>query len=348
MRQRIPANAMTSLHKIKDCEIRQDKATGQWVIYSRSRSKRPKDFRRKESGREKLAVFDANCPFCPGNETMLPQLLFEMQRPGSREWMCRVAPNKFPALRRSGTTARYAKGIYVAMDGFGSHEVIIESPHHNRQMADMSKKEVCAILETYHRRYVDLMEEHENMMTIIFRNHGPLAGTSLIHPHSQIIVTGMVPHHIRWREQEAQRYFDAWGKCVYCDILGYEMKERKRIVFENASFLAFVPYAANVPFEIWILPKKHEADFGAVSDAEKDDLSDILRDCIARLHTKLHDPDYNYVFNTAARYRSGEPQLHWYLEIRPRLTTRAGFEIGSGVNINPSVPEDDAAFLRGA
>ena len=125
------------------------------------------------------------------------------------------------------------------------------------------------------------------------------------------------------------------------------MKDQRRVIVENDYFIAFIPFAAQVPFEIWIMPKKHRANFGNISDAEKTDLAPALRYCLARLHGKLGDPDYNYVINTSARYRADEPQLHWYLQILPRLTTRAGFEIGSGININPSVPEKDIDFLRG-
>jgi len=332
---------------MKENEIRQNKVTRQWVIYARARRRRPKDFQRETITRKQPSALDERCPFCPGNESMLPPVIMERRRSGSNGWLTRVVPNKFPALTPEGNTDRYRKDIYVAMHGYGRHEVVIESPLHNRQIADMSLEEVGAVIETYHARYVDLMEEHRNMMTIIFRNHGPLAGTSLIHAHSQIIVTGMVPHHIRWREEEAQRYFDEWGRCVYCDMLEYEAREQQRVIVENHSFLAFVPFAADVPFEIWILPKKHAADFGSVSDSEKLDLASTLQVCLSGLHHKLNDPDYNYVINTAARFRAGEPQLHWYLQIRPRLTTQAGFEIGSGISINPSVPEEDAAFLRG-
>ena len=184
------------------------------------------------------------------------------------------------------------------------------------------------------------------MMTIIFRNHGVRAGTSLIHPHSQAIVTGMVPNHIRWREEQAQLYFDEWGRCVYCDILEFEMRNPKRVVLENPSFLAFVPFAAEVPFEIWIMPKQHQASFSQISDESKTFLARGLLDILNRLYTKLNDPDYNYIINTAPQYKAGEPQLHWYLQIRPRLTTLAGFEFGSGISINPSIPEEDADFLN--
>lgn len=332
---------------MKRYEIRQNKATRQWVIYSKARRKRPNDFAEKSRMRKKVSAFSKACPFCPGNEHILPPVIFEKQSKDGSRWLTRVVPNKYPALVPEGSLDRFHKGIYVEMEGYGLHEVVIENPEHNKQIADMSNEAIRAIVETYHRRYVEIMEEHKNMMTIIFRNHGELAGTSLIHPHSQIIVTGFVPQHIRWREQEAQQYYDQWGRCVYCDILEFEQKEGSRVIFENNSFLAFVPYAAEVPFEIWILPKSHKADFGSVSGVEREDLSFALKECLSRLSKKLHDPDYNYVINTAARFKADEPQLHWYLQIRPRLTTQAGFEIGSGININPSIPEDDAAFLRG-
>jgi UDPglucose--hexose-1-phosphate uridylyltransferase len=153
---------------------------------------------------------------------------------------------------------------------------------------------------------------------------------------------------VRWKEAEAQRYFDTWGRCVYCDILTFEGHEQQRIVFENASFLAFVPFAAEVPCEIWILPKQHQANFGAITAAAKHDLALALHDVLLRLHQTLHDPDYNYTIHTFARSPAHEPHLHWYIQIRPRLTTAAGFEVGAGMCVNPSLPEADAVLLNEA
>jgi UDPglucose--hexose-1-phosphate uridylyltransferase len=232
------------------------------------------------------------------------------------------------------------------MPGYGQHEVIIESPDHDQDLATMSIEEVETVIETYHKRYVSLMQVHKNMMAIIFRNHGMKAGASLSHPHSQMIVTGMVPQNIRVREQEAQRYYDQWQRCVYCDILEFEQHHRRRVIAENESFLAFIPFAADVPFETWIMPKEHEADFGSISAIEKSHFALILKNVLTRLYDKLSDPDYNYVINTAARYKAEEPQIHWYCQISPRLTTPAGFELGSGISINPSLPEIDADFLN--
>ncbi len=267
-------------------EIRQNKATKQWVIYAPSRGKRPSDFKRPEEKRQE-PEFDPGCPFCPGNESMLPDIIMELNGPEKNGWQARVVPNKFPALVPEGSPQRYRRGLYTAMNGYGRHEVIIENPVHNRQPAQMEAPEIGVVIEIYHRRYTDLMQQHGNMMTLIFRNHGWQAGTSLAHPHSQLIVTGMVPNHIRWREDQAQHYFDDTGRCVYCDILEFEARERGRVVAENQFFLAFIPFAAEVPFEIWIMPTKHQACFGDLADQEKPGLASILHHCLSLFHTKL-------------------------------------------------------------
>jgi UDPglucose--hexose-1-phosphate uridylyltransferase len=329
---------------MKTSKIRQNKATRQWVIYAPARRRRPKDFRKSDLKKE-IPPHDKRCPFCHNNEHMLTPIISDITDAGG-DWKVRTIPNKFPALTPHDDLKRVNKGIYISMKGYGQHEVVIETPVHNRQIGQMSVKEVGLIIEMYHKRYTDLMKKHKNMMVIIFRNHGMQAGTSLIHPHSQIIATGMVPHHVRWREEEALHYFDEWGRCVFCDILKFEMQFAKRIIYKNKSFIAFVPYAAEVPFEIWIMPVKHRAEFRDISDTEKMNLASALKIVLEKLHKKLNDPDYNYIINTSAQYRAKEPQLHWYLQILPRLMTRAGFEIGSGININPSIPEEDAIFLK--
>lgn len=328
-------------------EIRQNKATRQWVIYAPARRMRPRDFARAGGPVAAQPEYDPHCPFCPGHDSRLPSIISETPGPDG-EWGIRVVPNKYPALQPDGKMERNCHGLYVYMRGYGRHEVIIETPVHNRHPALMTDGEFASVIEAYHKRYTDLLSRYENMMVIIFRNHGERAGTSLAHPHSQLIATGMVPHHIRRREEEAERYFDEWGRCVFCDMLEFEMREGTRLVAENDSFVAYVPYAADVPFEVWVVPREHKADFGDATDGEKAALAALTREVLGRLCESLNNPDYNYVINTSAQYRSHEPQLHWYLQILPKLTTVAGFEIGSGISINPSIPEEDAAFLREA
>ncbi|MDB9315174.1 galactose-1-phosphate uridylyltransferase [Spirulina sp. CS-785/01] len=327
-------------------QIRLNPVTQEWVIYAPARRKRPQDFRQPEQ-QEDAPEEDPNCPFCPiNNETLEPRII-EIANATHTGWQTRVVPNKFPILTPEHSTMRCTKGMYIAMQGYGTHDVIIESPKHNETPATMPLEALEIVIETYHQRYLELMATNTNMMVILFRNHGKKAGASLRHPHSQIIGTGIVPQHFRWQEQEAQRYYDKWANCLYCDILKHELDEGDRIVLENHSFVALVPYAADVPFETWIMPKRHQGDFGSISEDEKGDFAAILQQMLRKLYFKLNNPDYNYVINTAARYRAEEPQVHWYCQIKPRFTTPAGFEIAAGININPSIPELDAAFLRG-
>lgn len=328
-------------------EIRQNKATQQWVIFVPERSERPHDVPTPQTQQADVPPYDAECPFCPGNEaTHLETIISEQADPASGHWQTRVVPNKFPVVTPDGDATRVPHGLYLTMPGYGRHEVIIEHPQHNQDIATMHAAEVERVIETYHRRYHDLLHIHEHMLITIFRNHGARAGTSLLHPHSQIVVTGFVPNSIRWREEEARRYFDEWGRCVFLDMLAFEQQEQRRVVLENESFVAFIPFAADVPFEVWIMPKRPQADFGTITDPEKADLAHALRDVLGRLRRVLHNPDYNYIINTPARYQRNEPHLQWYLQIRPRTTTPAGFEIGSGIPVNPSLPEDDAARLK--
>ncbi len=328
-------------------EIRQSKLTGEWIIFAPERVGRPGDFKKGREKRRELPAYDKNCPFCAGNEDKLVHS-FIMETPGlaGNPWQTRVLPNKYPALVPDKNITRSEDGIYLKMPAYGKHEVIVEHPKHNMSIGMMKDEEVRIIVETYWMRYKKLLEDERNLMVLIFQNHGPRAGASLLHPHSQLIATGMVPLLLRVREEVSQRYFDAYGRCVMCDILQFEASRKERVVLENDSFLSFIPFAAEVPYELWIVPKDHNASFGDISEKEKDDITVILKGVMNRLYYKLEDPDYNYMVISATRYKAGEPHLHWYLRVRPRLTTQAGFEIGSGISINPSLPEKDAEYLR--
>lgn len=328
-------------------QMRLNRATGEWVIYAPARRKRPHDLQKKESTEASSLGFDPDCPFCTGDEKTLQSELLDFPLSHGEQWQTRVISNKYPALTPSELPERVAHGIYLTTAGYGRQEVIIESPLHSMTLATMSVEAIEILIDTYHHRYLALMEDPEIMMVIIFRNHGSTAGASLRHPHSQIIGTSVVPRNRRWQDEEAQRYFDHWNRCLYCDLLQFEIQEGKRIIQENQSFVAFVPFAAQASCEVWIMPKQHQADFGSINPLQRKDFAAILQDVLARIYHKLNNPDYNYVINSAVRYKSEEPQVHWYCQIVPRLSTPAGFEIGSGISINPSLPEIDAKFLRG-
>jgi UDPglucose--hexose-1-phosphate uridylyltransferase len=318
------------------------------MILSPERAQRPYKFgERAESISH--PEYDPKCPFCPGNEAETPKEVFALRdgsAPDTPGWRVRVVENKFPALslNREGLRATY--GLYRWMEGVGRHEVIIESPIHNRTPALMSIDEVKDLLTAYHRRYLELSKGPRYPIIIIFRNQGPQAGTSLAHPHSQLIASPVVPRHIRYDLKEAERYWDDQGSCVYCDLMKFEVQERARLVSKNDDFLGIAPYASTLPYELWILPRVHQASFGELPEVGIEPLAWILRDCLRRLYRLLNNPDYNYVIHSAPHSTAGQPHYHWHLEILPRLTTRAGFEIGSGMYINIVAPEVAAERLR--
>ncbi len=327
--------------------IRQDLSTKDWTIFALERAKRPKDFSQKKRRKSSIR-HSANCPFCKGNEDKTPKELFRVSNDGS--WLIRVVPNKYPALSSreelNYSVSRHIDGPYLNMEGIGSHEVIIESPRHNDSIAFMEKKHLEKVLLAYKQRYVELSKNENYQLIIIFRNHGARAGTSLEHPHSQLIATPFVPAYVRNKLYESQRYFDDFGNCVYCDMIKNEIQSEKRMVYENDKFISFCPYASVVPYHTLILPKKHQSCFAEIDDSSLEDLADILKKILMGMDKLLGDPDYNYVIDSAPPDKSGAKHYHWHLEILPRLTTRAGFEIGSGMYINTILPEDCASSLR--
>ncbi len=327
-------------------QIRQNILTGEWVIFSPSRRKRPMDFI-QDSVPLDLPAYDPHCPFCPGNEAMLSEILYEHQHHQGQTWSSRLVYNKFPALTPEVHNQRDKNGIFIEGSGYGSHLVIIESPEHDLQFAEMQLSQIACVVETYHHCYQLLAEDPQVMLILLFKNYGRSAGASLYHPHSQAVASCVVPRYIRLREEQSQRYFDELGRCLMCDIIRSEAGDGSRMVFQNQSFAAFVPFASEVPCELWVVPIRHAADFNDINEQEKLDLAECLKTLTLTFKKRLQDPDYNFVIHSCTRFRSGEPQLHWFVRMVPRLTTRAGFEIGSGICINPSLPEIDAHFLRG-
>lgn len=328
-------------------EIRQNILTDQWVIYAPERANRPGQAPAARPDVTPLPERQADCPFCAGNERMLPSILLELSLDHDDTWQTRVVPDKHPVLSPEMDVAGTNRGIHFVTSNYGRHEVIIENPFHNRDLPLMAHEEVEMVVETYARRHSELYGMDERIESVIlFRNHGPLAGTSIRHPHSQVVATSIVPEFVARREHIAENYFQRNRKCILCDMLDFEQIDAARVVYENASFLAFAPFAADVPFEVWITPKQHSPDFGLVSHQEKEHFAVALQDVLQRIHDRLGDPDYNYIIHSYSRQHSIVPYLHWYLQIRPHLTAPAGFEMGSGMRVNPSLPEHDAEILR--
>ncbi len=326
--------------------LRQDPTTKEWVIFATERAKRPHDFVKhgfpREGERSK-----ATCPFCPGNETSTPPEIFVLRKNESSPWSVRVVSNKFAALVPGGTIEHKKVGsIYREMEGVGAHEVIIETPEHEQTLALLPETQILDVLRAYQERYRRLREEGWAKLILIFRNHGESAGTSLEHPHSQVIATPVVPKDIRRKYEVATTYYDDTGRCLYCDVLQDETALRERLIIDTEQFVVFHPFASKFPFETWIGPKKHQPSFGKVPEEDLPELAHVLKVTLESLHEALGDPDYNYVIHSAPVEDEQKSYYLWHIQIIPRLTKVAGFELGSGMSINTALPEETAKFMR--
>jgi len=327
-------------------EIRQNIAIREWVIIASERARRPHEFIQKKKVNKDGPDYVETCPFCPGNEHLAPPEIFSL-RDDRGAWLVRSIPNKFPALRAEGDLIHRDEGIKRCMSGVGFHEVIVETPHHSHATALMDDQQVVKILEAYKCRYLEALGDDRIELVIIFKNHGQSAGTSLEHPHSQLIAVPVVPQHVRDRMEEAMRFYDDHRRCVFCEMLTEEIKLKERIILESADFVAFTPYAALSPFHIWILPKRHMSSFTQIDETEMRDFAGILRKVLKKLYLGLNDPDFNYVIRSIPAPYGETSFFHWYLSIVPRVSLAAGFELGSGMFINTSIPEENAEFLKG-
>ncbi|WP_243369718.1 galactose-1-phosphate uridylyltransferase [Geotalea sp. SG265] len=337
-------------------ELRWDPLKLHWVIIATERGRRPRDFQSEPQEKEVTS-----CPFCYGNEDKTPAEIFAIRPSGpanSPGWKVRVIPNKYPVLRVEGEVKSRGYGVYDVMSGIGAHEVIIETPRHDQGMADLSPAEITDVLKAYRARYLDLRRDSRLRYMVLFKNHGIRAGATLAHSHSQLIAVPLMPPVAATELKICRDFFESKERCIFCDLIDFELESGSRIVKEFANFVTITPYASCFPFEVRLYPKRHSHDFAMMDDGQLGELAVAMKDMLQRLKTVLKDPPYNFILHTAPprQPRLGKPDYwgsieydyHWHMELVPRLTQIAGFEWGTGFYINPTSPEDAAAFLREA
>ena len=326
-------------------DLRKDPVTGRWVIISTERQKRPSDFQV-----ETVAIKpDALCPFCEGHEDKTPPeiLAYRNGTPANaRGWEVRVVPNKFPALRVEGTLDREGEGLFDRMNGVGADEVIIETPDHLSTLATMGEQAIERVFWAWRDRVLDLKHDFRLRYIVIFKNHGASAGASLEHSHSQLIALPIVPKEMGEELDGARRHFQQKERCVFCDIIRQELKHGARLISESADFVAVAPYAPRVPFETWLLPKRHSARFEDASRGEYGSLARMVKDTLRRMNQTLLSPPYNLIVHSSPVQDNSSDYYHWHVELMPKLTRVAGFEWGTGFYINPTGPEEAAEVLR--
>jgi len=335
------------MRSFKMSELRRDPIGGRWVIVNTDHPSRPEDFEH-----ETHSWRGGICPFCYGNEALTPSEIDSIRDPNTSPntsgWQVRIVPNKFPALQIEGDLDRRGVGIYDMSNGIGAHEILIETPYHNKDISDLTNQEIENIISMLCRRALDLAKDKRFKYIMVFKNYGPAAGASLEHPHTQTIALPMIPKNVMEEIRGAQNYFEYRERCIFCDIIRQEMQEKERIILENKYFLSFCPFVSRFPFEIWIIPKKHSIYFCHMPAEEIPPLASILKDTISRVRSVFtSSPAYNFIIHTSpVNGDGGFEGYHWHIELMPKLTRVAGFEWGSGFYVVSTPPELAAQYLK--
>jgi len=324
--------------------------SGEWAVVASGRSKRPHHVvveKNKPTPKK-------GCPFEEYGSISHVEPLLSISKNGTvlsgdrarKDWFVQAIPNKFPAFVPDVDIKPHAVGPYTVRSGFGYHEVLIMREH-TRHWRDYTKPEATAIFTAYQMRYRDLSERKGIKYVSIFHNFGPDAGASIYHPHSQIMAIPVVPRDVRRSYRGSDQYFADTGRAVHTRLVGWELKQGERIVYENDTMVAYCPFASRATFEVRIFPKRRVPDFGDASKQELADAGDALRHVMKQLAGKLGNPSYNFFIHTAhCNDNACQTHYHWHIEIFPKVSIWAGFEVGTGIEIATVDPADAARMLR--
>ncbi|MFP4514897.1 MAG: galactose-1-phosphate uridylyltransferase [Parcubacteria group bacterium] len=302
-------------------EIRKDYLLDERVIITPSRAKRPRDVKE-----EKVAKSNPNCPFCVDNLDK-KNIVDKINKENSNNWGIVSINNIFPAVTLNNEKA------------YGKQEVIIETPNHGLDLADLSQKQIYKVLEMYSKRTKALSKNKKLDYILCFKNHGVKAGASLKHSHSQVFASAVVPKDLKEEARLAENYKIRHNSCAYCDILRKEIKTKRR-VFEDKNIASFTPYASKYHYEAWIFPKRHLDNVTLLNKSELKSFAKAIKIITKKLQALNIDYNFflhNVVSNTAQ---------HFYVKVQPRDSVWAGVELGSGLVINSISPEVAASYYR--
>ncbi len=324
-------------------ELRQDPVSGDWIILATERAKRPHDLLEKKKKRRPSPL--SKCPFenLKKSGNWPPINVY----PSERSWRVAIIPNKYPALRHNSTCGfAFKTGPYWRFGGIGHHDLAITRDHY-RNWAHLGEKEVYELFSIMQKRYSELKNDKCLVYTSTFFNWGESAGASLYHPHAQMITLPIIPPGINHSLGGSASYFRKHRRCVHCEIIKFEEKSKKRIIAKNSSALAVAPFFSRRPFQIKIFPRKHRPYFEKTASSEVKSVASVLRTVLLKIEKNLHDPDLNFFIHTSPlKNQPNYKHYHWHIEILPKISLPAGFELGTGVDINVVDPDAAAALLR--
>ncbi|MCP4193964.1 MAG: galactose-1-phosphate uridylyltransferase [Planctomycetaceae bacterium] len=325
-------------------ERRYDPVSGRWVVIAGNRADRPHDLP-TEIDPPQLE----SCSFCAGRESETTEPVAVWASEGSashdHEWQVRVVPNLYPAFVASEPLISDSPAI-ADQHSIGLHDVVIESPRHQRRMTELTLAESEIVFQAYRSRLQDYAKDPAIVYGFFFKNCGRAAGMSREHIHSQMVGLPFVPPVVQTELDHSERFFQKTGRCIFCDLIQRERDAGLRIVAESDQLIALCPYASRFSYETWILPKKHLSFFEQTANDLLRELTELVHKVLFCLEQELNQPAYNYLLHTNPFDTCQKDHYHWHIEIIPRVARLAGLEWGTGIHINSVSPEVAAANLR--
>lgn len=338
------------MHKEIFSELRQDLVSGDWILFAPGRLHGKLDFSLRK---EKRVIAPRNrCPFETPFDHVSEEVLFGYEdtqsAKGWGKYRLLILENKFPAVRHpKGSVTEMKNGPFCVVPGVGHHDLLITRDHF-KNFSELPFSLAREVFKALTERYKMVSAEKEIAYISMFHNWGSRAGATEYHPHYQILSIPVVPPDVGHSLAGSRRFFSVHQRCVHCEMIMWERKMKERVIFETERAIAFAPFVSRNPFEVRIFPKRHLPYFEDSSEADRDAVADVLQKVLKRVTKNMHDPDYNFFIHTApVREKHEYKHYHWHVEVYPKFSTRAGFEFGTGIEMNIIDPVLAAKVFKG-
>jgi UDPglucose--hexose-1-phosphate uridylyltransferase len=323
-------------------QLRKDPITRSWVITGDDPAVAAKE--------------EGDCRYCSGSKTST-QVVASQPGVDGGPWSSRAVVHPHPIFHVEGDAQRSGEGLYDKMQSVGAHELLVESPKHDQQLWQASDAQIEQFLQLIASRILDLKRDRRFKYITVYKNYGPSAGQEFDHPISELTATTFVPRRILYELRAGKEYFAQKERCVFCDIIAQEQRQALRIVESRGDYLSMCPYAPRVPYEVWIIPKTHDASFerGITSrQPSVKDLAALLRRTLRRVlavsdsfHLVLHtSPNTLHRNDVLGYWKTIDDDYHWHIEIMPILPGKAKSYTFKEVYFSPVSSETAAAKLR--
>lgn len=334
-------------------EIRYDRLHDVHVVIAPERLRHPDETESLPNKDAEEAYLSEPCPFCEKNESMTPPEIYALRREGSfpneNGWQTRVVPNLFKAVQIE-ISPNHHFGLFEYWEGFGAHEVIIDTPRHTTSMCEWDEEDAVAWLKTLSQRVGDLRKDHRITYISLFKNEGKNAGATMAHCHTQLIALPLIPKSLSELYRRLLEHFQTNGHPLMESILTHEEETQSRIIEKRGGFSAYCPFASGYPFEV-ILSSLHErGDIDTLKEEQIGEIAALLISTLQRLKRQLGVFHFNLWISTPSLIpNEGIDSVdvgRFAIRIMPRLYRHGGFEQTSGILINPVTPELAAKLLR--